>query len=1085
MISFLYFAFASSGLQEKKGRLSSFSNENKVMIEKSNFNKVKTDFQGERAFYIKTEEGINISEVIGRDKQVEKFRDKFSADLTGKEVSELQNLPGIIIEEVPIYRISLQDSVPLINATKIWTAQQGGFNLTGKGETVCVIDTGIDYNHVDLGGCYGNNNANSNCKVIGGYDYVNNDENPIDDNGHGTHVAGIATANGKIKGVAPDARLIAMKVCNSGGGCAENKIANGIEWCINRSQEFNISIISMSLGSPCGVNDTSGCYTGYCNSDTLATDINNATRYNISVVVASGNGDSGGAIADAISSPACVENATPVASTNKADTNISTFADTWNNKSLLILAAPGESINSTWYDGSYAIESGTSMATPHVSGAIAIIKQYLKITSQQKTTNEIRALLNNTGKQIYDGYSTRNFSRIDIFSAIYSLDNQPPNVTLNSPANGTQILSTFNQTFRCSATDISLRNVTFYLWNSTSTYNITSQNVSGEYASFEVNLTNIPKDNYNWNCFYTDEKNQRNFSASNNTIVLNPKQVILIVIDGLQFDHLERMINNGSLSNFSSVISGRGMNASANITGHVATSTAPGNAEIHTGLNMTFTGITDNTPKTLPLGNTTFERLKVFDSSIKTGWVYGKYTTYIPDKLLANATSSIDWKQNRTTFNSTNWIDGSACTYSENVSNKAADFISTYARNSFYLVVYFGTPDCTGHVHGENSTDYENAVTNADNGIGIILNSLVNNGLRGRNNFTQIIITADHGWNTNDTSHNRASDTIIIPFISNNVSMTYGNGSLRKQCDIAPTILNYFGLNSSDYSEITDNGCYSLIADTSPPLITINSPLAQTYTSSSISFNITTNENSTCNYTLDNGITNYTLSTGDNINFYSTQSLSNAGYTVRYYCSDLSSNLNDSENRTFTVSVTASTGNNNGGGGGGGGSPSLGTNNILTIQQTEQGVSRELKTNDKITFEIKTESGNEKHSVVLNNITDSRVNITISSNPINLILGVGQSVKLNLTSPEYYDLFVKLEGIRENRANLTIRSINEPIKIVVEEENNETPQKMPEDYGKEGNNGYWLYVIQFLIVFAIIFIVLRYLVRGKNKKHKK
>src|SRR5262245_30768339 len=81
----------------------------------------------------------------------------------------------------------------------------------GQGESVAIIDTGIDYTHPDLGGSWGN-------RVIAGYDFVNHDNNPMDDNGHGTHVAGIIASSSKTySGVAPNVNLIALKVLDANG----------------------------------------------------------------------------------------------------------------------------------------------------------------------------------------------------------------------------------------------------------------------------------------------------------------------------------------------------------------------------------------------------------------------------------------------------------------------------------------------------------------------------------------------------------------------------------------------------------------------------------------------------------------------------------------------------------------------------------------------------------------------------------------------------------------------------------------------------------------------------------------------------
>ena len=149
----------------------------------------------------------------------------FYGNITEQGLSKLINDPHVKnIRLDKIVYTTLQQSLPLINATKVWA---NGY--TGKGQTICVIDTGINYSHSDLGGCIG-----SSCKVLSGYDFVNNDNNPeaecgetscsdgvdndwdsrTDEGGHGTNVAGIVAAKGAINGTAPDAKLIAMKVCD-------------------------------------------------------------------------------------------------------------------------------------------------------------------------------------------------------------------------------------------------------------------------------------------------------------------------------------------------------------------------------------------------------------------------------------------------------------------------------------------------------------------------------------------------------------------------------------------------------------------------------------------------------------------------------------------------------------------------------------------------------------------------------------------------------------------------------------------------------------------------------------------------------
>src|SRR3990172_12214576 len=111
----------------------------------------------------------------------------------------------------------LEKSVPLIGAD---IPRNEGFE--GEGIKIAIIDTGIDYNHPDLFG------FGPDGKVVGGYDYVDNDKEPLDTNGHGTEVAGIIAANGALKGVAPKAKLIAYRVSSTGESVSSDFIVEAI-----------------------------------------------------------------------------------------------------------------------------------------------------------------------------------------------------------------------------------------------------------------------------------------------------------------------------------------------------------------------------------------------------------------------------------------------------------------------------------------------------------------------------------------------------------------------------------------------------------------------------------------------------------------------------------------------------------------------------------------------------------------------------------------------------------------------------------------------------------------------------------------
>lgn len=139
-----------------------------------------------------------------------------------------------------------------------------GFN--GNGIKVAVIDTGVDYNHPDISG-YGPQG-----KVIGGYDFVENDNSPQDTNGHGTEVAGIIAANGKLKGIAPEAKILAYRVSDTGNSVSSDLIVKAIEKAVSDGA----NVINLSLG----VNRT---------NDKIEDAINYAVGKGVTVVAAAGN----------------------------------------------------------------------------------------------------------------------------------------------------------------------------------------------------------------------------------------------------------------------------------------------------------------------------------------------------------------------------------------------------------------------------------------------------------------------------------------------------------------------------------------------------------------------------------------------------------------------------------------------------------------------------------------------------------------------------------------------------------------------------------------------------------------------------
>jgi subtilisin family serine protease len=248
-------------------------------------------------------------------------------------------------------------------------------NYTGKGIKIGFLDTGIDYNHPELSPNY-----------KGGYDFINSDDDPMDDNGHGTHVAGIlaAASDGEgIVGVAPDAEIYAIKVSDAKGRGSFSGLVKGINWSI----ENGMDIVTMSI-------------TGKSGSKALAKAVANAyNEHGLVLVAAVGNGSG------EVLYPAAYEQVIGVGSVTKDDT-LSSFSLTG---SEVELVAPGSGIKSAEIGGEYRLSSGTSMATPLVTGAIALL-----LGSDEKawentgmvdgdgawTNDELREVLRRTAKDL-------------------------------------------------------------------------------------------------------------------------------------------------------------------------------------------------------------------------------------------------------------------------------------------------------------------------------------------------------------------------------------------------------------------------------------------------------------------------------------------------------------------------------------------------------------------------------------------------------------------------------------------------------------------------------------------------------------
>ena len=223
--------------------------------------------------------------------------------------------------------------LPSVSAPQAWDVTTGSSQVT-----IAVIDTGVDYNHPDLAG-----------RCVAGYNYVMRNSDPMDDNGHGTHVAGIAAAVGNnstgVAGMDWQARIMPLKVLDASGAGYDSDVAAAIRYAADNGAR----VINLSLGGP-----------DY--SYALAEAVNYAYNRGATVVAASGNGGS------SVSYPAACDHAIAVGALDSANA-LAYFS---NRGPALDLTAPGVSILST-VPGGYQRMSGTSMASPVVAGCASLV----------------------------------------------------------------------------------------------------------------------------------------------------------------------------------------------------------------------------------------------------------------------------------------------------------------------------------------------------------------------------------------------------------------------------------------------------------------------------------------------------------------------------------------------------------------------------------------------------------------------------------------------------------------------------------------------------------------------------------------
>jgi len=350
-----------------------------------------------------------------------------------KAKAALEKIPGVVRVVEDKYHeklIKLDESTPLIRGLQSQISS-AGHSADGSGVRICVCDTGIDTDHIMY---------SDRIDFGASYDFYNDDANPEDDHGHGSHVAGIAVGGTglsvdfgcegaeEFQGVAPNATLIGVKILNMFGGGFDSDIIAGINHCADPNLKGgSADVINLSIGT--------GEYSGPCDHS-WAVAANNAVAAGVVVVAASGNEN----YTNALSSPACGSDVIAVGATYKnnypncEDDSTSTF--NWSNCSdfspivddiacfsnesdYLDVTAPGAVIwSASTASGGSTITgmSGTSMAAPHVAGLAALILS----ADPTLTPVEVRQIIRDSAIDMgtYGFDPTYGYGRIDVVDSL-------------------------------------------------------------------------------------------------------------------------------------------------------------------------------------------------------------------------------------------------------------------------------------------------------------------------------------------------------------------------------------------------------------------------------------------------------------------------------------------------------------------------------------------------------------------------------------------------------------------------------------------------------------------------------------------
>ncbi|MBX3014885.1 MAG: S8 family serine peptidase [Caldilineaceae bacterium] len=367
----------------------------------------------------------------------------------------------------------LQQSLPALGGNLVHST----YGITGQGITVAVLDSGIDTDHPDLADavvaqhCF----TNGNCPPNGAFESTSAE----DENGHGTHVAGVITANGVVSGpgFAPAATIMAVRGLDGGGGGFVSDWIAGLDWIYSQLPTTPVRIVNLSLG-------TYALYSGNCDAQEplMAAAVRQLYDQGVTLFASTGNQGS----STQISSPACNSGVIAVGATYDgnvgrqptAGTYQANFGGSWpncadttttlqkitcftNSNAQLDLLAPGAPIRSAYVGGGAAIFWGTSQASPTAAGIAALLLEQ----KPDRTPTQIESLLKASGPPLTDSRNGLAFPQVNALNAIKALAPVGPTaVTLAGPTTGKIAVA---YTFTALVTPITVTTPLTYHWQAT------------------------------------------------------------------------------------------------------------------------------------------------------------------------------------------------------------------------------------------------------------------------------------------------------------------------------------------------------------------------------------------------------------------------------------------------------------------------------------------------------------------------------------------------------------------------------------------------------------------------------------------